>query len=125
MANATETVGVAAPFATGAGPGLGDLMTVGGALLLLLGALYAGFWLLKRYGPRAGLGASRGGLKLESQLMLGPRRGVAVVRFLNKRLVLGVTDHSINLLHEVDDDDDRDGPQSFKNAMDKADTGGT
>ena len=56
--------------------------------------------------------------------MLGPRRGVAVVRFLNKRLVLGVTDHSINLLHEVDDDDDRDGPQSFQKTMDKADQGG-
>ncbi len=80
-----------------------DLLQVGGALLLLLGVLFLALYLLKRYGPRAGLGVfGRGELKLEGQLALGPRRSVVVVRYLNKRLVLGVTETSINLLTEME-----------------------
>lgn len=80
-----------------------DLIQVAGALLLLLGVLFLALYLLKRYGPRAGLGVfGRGDLKLESQLALGPRRSVVVVRYLNKRMVLGVTETSINLLTEME-----------------------
>lgn len=118
-----------APALAAPGPGFGDFITVAASLLLLLGVLYAGFWLLKRFGPRSALlGGGRGPLKMEGHLALGPRRSVVVVRFLNKRLVLGVTDHSINLLHEADDDHDRDhdrdGTQSFEKTLERArDTG--
>ncbi len=96
-------------------------MNVVGALVLILAVIYAGFWLMKRYGPRAMFGGPRGSmLKMEGHLALGPRRSVVVVRFLNKRLVLGVTDQSINLLHEAEDEPDRDGTQSFEKAMDAA-----
>ena len=81
-----------------------DLVTVIGTMLLLVGLLVLGLYLLKRLGPKAGLTSlSRGELKLEGQLPLGPKRSVAVVRFLNKRMVLGVTEAHITLLTELDD----------------------
>lgn len=72
------------------------------ALLLILAIIFAAYWLLRRYGSKFGLGpAGRGGmLRLMAHLSLGPRKSVIVVRFLNKDLVLGVTDHSITLLTE-------------------------
>ncbi|GAB6176925.1 flagellar biosynthetic protein FliO [Desulfobaculum senezii] len=89
-------------------PALGAAsLKVVGVLCLLLAVLFGGFWLLRRFGPRAGLGMlGRSDLKLEGQLALGPKKSVMVVRFLNKHLVLGVTDSTINLLTEMDADDD-------------------
>lgn len=84
-----------------------------GSIFLILAVLGGGFFLLKRFGPRAVGGGvfGRGTLQLEAQLPLGPRRSVAVVRFLNKRLVLGVTDSNITLLTETETDDDDEVPE--------------
>ena len=73
------------------------------ALVLILAFILAAFWLLRRYGPKFGLGpGARGGLlRLVSHLALGPRKSVVVVQFLNRQLVLGVTDQTITLLTEV------------------------
>lgn len=81
------------------------------ALLAILAVIFAAYWLLRRYGPKLGIGpAGRGGmLRLMAHLSLGPRKSVIVVRFLNKDLVLGVTDQSITLLTEGNADHD---PQS-------------
>ncbi len=49
--------------------------------------------------PRPGA-LPRDALVMEAQLPLGPRKGLMVVRFLNKRLLLGVTDQQITLLTE-------------------------
>ena len=49
--------------------------------------------------PRPGA-LLRDALVMESQLPLGPRKGLMVVRFLNRRLLLGVTDQQITLLTE-------------------------
>lgn len=83
-----------------------------GTLFLLLAALWLLVWLLRRYGkfrflPRAGALPS-GALQVEAQLPLGPRKGVMVVRFLDKRLLLGVTDQQITLLTETDLDHEQD-----------------
>ncbi|WP_428563336.1 MAG: flagellar biosynthetic protein FliO [Solidesulfovibrio sp. DCME] len=90
----------------------GTAMQMALALLFILLLIFAAYWLLRRYGPKLGLGpAGRGGmLRLMAHLSLGPRRSVVVVRFLHKNLVLGVTDQAITLLTEetVDDDDDSD-----------------
>lgn len=84
-----------------------------GAIFLILAVLAGGFYLLKRFGPRAMGGGvfGRGTLQLEAQLPLGPRRSVVVVRFLNKRLVLGVTDSNINLLTETETGHDDEVPE--------------
>ena len=73
------------------------------ALLLVLAILLVGFWILRRFGPKFGLGPSGrgGGLRLMTQIGLGARKHLVVVRFLNKDLLLGVTDHTITLLTEV------------------------
>ncbi len=92
-----------------------------GGLLLLLGVLLVAYWLLKRYGPKAGLAMfKRGGLSVEGQLALGPRRSVVVVRFLNKLMVLGVTENAINLLTEVDDPHDPASRTDFPQTLEKA-----
>ncbi|MEG2172899.1 MAG: flagellar biosynthetic protein FliO [Desulfovibrionaceae bacterium] len=89
-----------------------------GVLLLLLGLLWGAVWLMRKYGkfnfmPRPG-GLPRDALRLEAQLPLGPRKGVMVVRFLNKRLLLGVTDHQITLLTESADYHDESNSTEFK-----------
>jgi flagellar protein FliO/FliZ len=91
------------------------------ALLLLLGVIFVAFYLLRRFGPRLGLPMARkqGALTFEGQLSLGPRKSVVLVRFLNKVMVLGVTEQSINLLTEIDDDHDRE--TDFATALEKAD----
>lgn len=97
-----------------------------GMLLLLLAAIWIALWLLKRYGrfsflPRPG-SMPKDALYMEAQLPLGPRKGLMVVRFLNKRLLIGVTDHQISLLaeerteHEASD-------TGFAKIMEDMDTG--
>ncbi|NJB67946.1 flagellar protein FliO/FliZ [Desulfobaculum xiamenense] len=99
--------------------GAASLRAVGG-LLLVLSILLGGFWLLKRFGARAGFGMqARGLLKVEGQLPIGPKKNIVVVRFLNKHLVLGVTDSSINLLTETEIGDDDTQPD-FSQTLDKA-----
>jgi len=79
-------------------------LKMGLALLVLLAFIFAAFWLLKRYGGKFGIGpAGRGGkLRLVDHLPVGPRKSIVVVRFLNKDLVLGITEQSITFLTEAD-----------------------
>lgn len=95
-----------------------------GVLFLLLAALWAGVWLLRKYSkfnfiPKPGM-LPRDALRLEAQLPLGPRKGLMVVRFLNKRLLLGVTDHQITLLTESDAHHDQNNSLEFKDILDEA-----
>ena len=118
------SLALAADNATQALPsaGLGEgWWTMMGGLLLIMGVLLVAYWLLKRYGPKAGLGMfKRGGLALEGSLALGPRKAVVVVRFLNKVMVLGVTENAINLLTEVDDPHDPASRKEFASALEHA-----
>jgi flagellar protein FliO/FliZ len=78
-------------------------MKMAGGLFLLLGLLFLAFYLIKRFGPRMGLSSLNSrDLSLHAQLALGPKRTVVVVRFLNKYLVLGVTETQINKITEMD-----------------------
>ena len=59
---------------------------------------------LRRYGrfnfiPRPGT-LPRDALMMEAQMPLGPRKGLMVVRFMNRRLLLAVTEQQICLLTE-------------------------
>lgn len=81
-------------------------------LCILLGLLWLCFWVARRYGlfnmmPRAA-NIHRESLRLEGQLSLGPRKGIMVVRCLEKRLVLGVTDQHITLLTELAVDEEKE-----------------
>ena len=94
-----------------------------GILFLLVALLWLVVWVVRRFGkfnflPRPGA-LPKGALVMEAQLPLGPRKGLMVVRFLNRRLLLGVTDQHITLLteeqaqHEPQDKD-------FKHIMEEA-----
>ena len=82
----------------------GSYIQAVGILFLLVAVLWLAVWLARRFGkfnflPRPG-SLPRDALVMEAQLPLGPRKGLMVVRFLNKRLLLGVTDQQITLLTE-------------------------
>ena len=64
----------------------------------ILGLLWFAVWLLRR---RSDMRIVQGlGLRIESRLALGPKKWLIVARFLDKRIMLGVTDHQITLLSE-------------------------
>ena len=80
-----------------------------GGLCVILALVFGGLYLLRKIAPRAGFGGVKGRqLTLESVLSLGPRKSVMVVRFLNKQLVLGVTDSRITCLHIQEEDHEPD-----------------
>jgi flagellar biosynthetic protein FliO len=68
-----------------------------GILFLILAALWALLWFLKKRG--GGIFAAPAPLmRLESRLALGPKKWLYVVRYMDRRLMLGVCDKSITLL---------------------------
>lgn len=90
-----------------------------GLLFLLLAVLWLVLWCMRRFGkfsflPRPGA-LPRDALVMEAQMPLGPRKGLMVVRFLNRRLLLGVTEHQVSLLTESPIDEIPDGvPENTK-----------
>lgn len=75
-----------------------------GLLCLLLAILWFAVWMIRKYGkfnflPRPG-SLPKDSLVMEAQMPLGPKKGLMVIRFLDRRLLLGVTEHNITLLTE-------------------------
>lgn len=91
------------------------ILTTSGYLLLLLGIIFLAYWLLKRYGVPGALSGGADAPRLVSRLMLGNRQSVAVVRFRDKDMVLGVTEDRITLLTE-----DEAGPETEPSAPAKS-----
>ena len=73
-------------------------------LFLIIAVLFTALWFLRRKGGIRLL-SSQGDLFVESRMVLGPRKQLIVVRFLNKRVLLGVTDQQITMLTELPTDD--------------------
>ena len=80
------------------------VLTTAGYLFLLLGVIFLAYWLLKRFGVPGSFSPGKNGPYLVSRLMLGNRQSVAVVRYRDKDLVLGVTEERISLLTEEEAD---------------------
>lgn len=121
---ATSTATAGATALGEAGFSWGGYFQAIGVLFLLLAVLWGATWAIRKYGkfnflPKPG-GFPRDALRMEAQLPLGPRKGVVVVRFLNKRLLLGVTDHQITLLTESADDHDESNITEFKDILQEA-----
>lgn len=74
-----------------------------GVMFLALGILWFFVWTLKKRNllPGGGL-LSRNTFKIESSLPLGKQRSLLVVRFLDSRYLLGVTEHQITLIKELE-----------------------
>ncbi|QGY39250.1 flagellar biosynthetic protein FliO [Pseudodesulfovibrio cashew] len=77
-----------------------------GYLCLLLGVIFLAYWLLRRLGVQGmGVRSGNGAPRLLTRLMLGNRQSVAVVRYRDKDMVLGVTEERVTLLREFEADD--------------------
>ena len=82
------------------------VLTTAGYLFLLLGVIYLAYYLLKRFGIQGMIGSSGANApQLVSRLMLSNRQSVAVVRYKDRNLVLGVTEERISLLTEIEADE--------------------
>ena len=68
------------------------------ALLLVLGAIYLVFWLLRRINPAGNAG---GVLKVIGGVMVGPRERVVIVEMGESWMLLGVSQGGVTLLATV------------------------
>ncbi|WP_051261274.1 flagellar biosynthetic protein FliO [Desulfovibrio inopinatus] len=100
------------------------LMEMTIALLAILLVIFLAWQLLKIIGPKMGLQIANktGLLSFQGHLPLGPKRSIVVVRYQDKHLVLGVTEHSINLLTQTDARHDEDNAASSTPAASGGDT---
>ena len=69
------------------------------ALILVVALIIALAWLVKKL-PGAGLKAVSG-LRVVASLAVGPRERVVVVDCAGQQLLIGVTQHGVNLLHTL------------------------
>lgn len=82
------------------GPTMSGYFEILGYLLLVLGGVWLLLWLLRRSGVGV-FSPERQIMAIESRLSLGPKKWMVVTRVHGKRLVLGVTDHTITKLAEL------------------------
>lgn len=110
---------------------MGSALSTAAYLCLILGIIFLGYWLLRRFTPH-GIAMKKGGLnpKLMGRLVLGQRQHVDVVRVDKRTLVLGVTEHQITLLTELSprpgqffDDEDEDAFTDFAEMLGKKSAG--
>jgi flagellar protein FliO/FliZ len=100
-------------------------LKIAGVLCLLLAVIFLGFYLLRRFGSKAGLTfAPQSELKLLGRLNLGPKKSLVLVRFLNKDLLIGVTDSHISLLSEIEADDAQTHTDDFATELSRHHPGG-
>ena len=86
------------------------ILTTAGYLFLLLGIIILAYWLLRRFGVPGSLSSGNGGPKLVSRLMLGNRQSVAVVRYRDRDMILGVTENQVTLLAEEEAREEEETP---------------
>ncbi|HWL63643.1 MAG TPA: flagellar biosynthetic protein FliO [Steroidobacteraceae bacterium] len=80
----------------GAASGIGQVML---ALVLVLAAVFAVAWLIKRMRGFSPGGAA--GIEVVAQAAVGPKERVVIVRVANSRLLLGVAAGQVSLLQTL------------------------
>ncbi|GHV50392.1 flagellar protein [Deltaproteobacteria bacterium] len=93
-------------------------------LFLVVAVLWFALWYLKRKGG-FNLLTKQGDLSIVNRLSLGPKKSLVVVRFLNKQVMLGVTDQRITMIMELPGDEnnaqqDESDPPAFQARLEKA-----
>lgn len=116
---------MSAPPLPGAELGFSSLLKTGSALFFILAMIFFGFWIIRRYGDKFGVGGlKRAGMEILGQLPLGPKRHLTVVRYRGRLLVLGVTEHSVNLVTEIRETESKEeageDDLSFQTHLDKS-----
>ncbi|GHD55482.1 flagellar biosynthetic protein FliO [Jeongeupia chitinilytica] len=88
----------------GSGPGLGQFVQVLLMLGLVLALIVGAAWLMRRFSLLPGQAGNQ--LRVVSGVMVGPKERVVIVEQGETWLVVGVTAHSVNLLHTLPRPDD-------------------
>lgn len=89
-------------------PGFGKMLGSLSGVLLLLGAV---LFIAKKYVKKGGMGKLASLVKKDKSIevvashYLGPKKSISVVRVMGKTLVLGVTEDSINLISQLQQDE--------------------
>jgi flagellar biosynthetic protein FliO len=72
------------------------------SLAVVIALMVACAWALRRSPMRVGTGRRVGGLEVTGRASLGRNTAVALVRAANRAFVVGVSEHGVTLLGEVD-----------------------
>ena len=97
VGNATSVPGVNVPDSIF---GWGGYFEALAWLCFALAILWFVLWLIKRRGISFS-GGSTPGMRIESRMALGPKKWVIITRYLDRRLILGVTEQNITLLSDM------------------------
>jgi len=87
--------------APGAGFGLWDFFRTLLVLALIVGAVYGVLHLLRKWRPRL-IQADDKQIKVEATKVLAPGRIVHIIEVEGRRFLVGTSDHSVQLLAELD-----------------------
>lgn len=103
-----------------------ELLKTAGMLGIVLGILISLLFLFKRFVSTGTMGGDKSKIRLLSSFYLGNREKLILVEVENKRLFLGVTQHNISLLKELEkseeseslgEDENRDFANILKNSL--------
>jgi len=75
-------------------------------LALVLAVILVSVWLLKKVTPQFSRSANSGLIKILSTFWLGPKKALYLIQVAGKILLVGVTDHNINIISEFSDPDE-------------------
>jgi flagellar protein FliO/FliZ len=89
--------------------GAGSLLQVTFSLLLVLGAVFAAAWLVRRVRGLAGPGTEA--IRVVAATALGAKERAVLVQVGKQQLLLGVTPGQVNLLHTLSETIDVDAPR--------------
>ncbi len=86
--------------------------------LALIGIIIFGARIAKRYVSSERTGGLAGDIKVTKRRYLTPKQSIAIVEVRNKELLVGITDHSINLICDLtSEEDDWVGPEFAKTPL--------
>jgi len=82
---------------------MGTVMETFVALMLVVMAIFASTWLVKRLNPRLRATMSGKNIMICERLMLGNKEQLMIVNVCQKKLLIGVTANQINILKDLTD----------------------
>ncbi len=84
-------------------PLFSSIFTTATYLCIILAFIFLVYWLLRKFGPR-GISGGRSmiDMRLAGRLVLGQKQRIDLVRVQDKMFLLGVTDHTLVLLKELE-----------------------
>jgi flagellar protein FliO/FliZ len=92
---------------TAAGARLGDsqmspflLLKLLFFLAIVIGLIFLAVWIIKKMAPQLNRGGQTSAIKILSSNWLGPKKALFLVEVIDRIILIGVTDNSINTLSE-------------------------